>query len=463
MPPRSILNNDIEAIEGALAAFPEGIDIEGIKLNLGFEIAPWSLRRRLKSMKAAGIVDISGRGRGTRYKLVAAANEPAELAETLAIPLSSEGRDIRRQVNRPEQARRPVGYQRVFLDGYQPNETFYLSPAEREKLMGIGRTPLSGHEVGHGIGTYARDILNRLLIDLSWNSSRLEGNTYSLLDTQRLIEFGEQAEDKSAADAQMILNHKEAIEFLVQSGEDIGFNRPTILNLHALLSQNLLPDPQAVGRLRSMPVNIGRSVFTPLAVPQLIEECFNLILAKAAAITDPFEQAIFVMVQLPYLQPFNDVNKRVSRLSANIPLLRHNLAPLSFIDVPDTIYIQAMLGVYELNRTELLKDVFMWAYERSADRYVAIRQSVGEPDPFRIRHRNAIYALVADVVTHGRGQKEASALVEVESRSLPKADRAKFIEVVETELLALHEGNYARYRIRPSEFEAWQKIWKKKD
>ena len=87
------------------------------------------------------------------------------------------------------------------------------------------------------------------------------------------------------------------------------------------------------------------------------------------------------MVQLPYLQPFDDVNKRVSRLAANIPLIKTNLAPLSFTDVPVKTYREAMLGVYELKRIDLLKDVFIWAYERSASRYAAVRQSLGDPDP----------------------------------------------------------------------------------
>ena len=113
---------------------------------------------------------------------------------------------------------------------------------------------------------------NRLLIDLSWNSSRLEGNTYSLLDTKRLIDFGEEAEGKEQVEAQMILNHKDAIEFLVGSAEEIGFNRHTILNLHALLANNLLADPEATGRLRQIAVGIEKSAFHPLEVPQLIEE-----------------------------------------------------------------------------------------------------------------------------------------------------------------------------------------------
>ena len=100
----------------------------------------------------------------------------------------------------------------------------------------------------------------------------------------------------------------------------MAFDRYTMLNLHALLAESLLADPNAEGRLRQIEVRIGHSVYHPLAVPQLIEECFDLLLATAAAITDPFEQAFFVMVHLPYLQPFEDVNKRVSRLRRQHPL-----------------------------------------------------------------------------------------------------------------------------------------------
>jgi hypothetical protein len=88
----------------------------------------------------------------------------------------------------------------------------------------------------------------------------------------------------------MILNHKAAIELLVDQADEIGFNRYTILNLHALLADNLLADPQAGGRLRRIPVGIDGTVYHPLEVPQLIDECFETILDTAAAIADPFEQ-----------------------------------------------------------------------------------------------------------------------------------------------------------------------------
>ncbi len=455
MPSRTDIQNELKAIKDALGNFAGAVAAEDILGKLDFDIELWSLRRRLKRLQADGVVEISGRGRGTRYQLLDTGDTVNSGESNVAA--SPESERIRRYVNQPTAKRKPVSYQRDFLEAYQPNTTFYLTEAERKKLLEIGRTPVLGQQAG----TYAKDILNRLLIDLSWNSSRLEGNTYSLLDTQRLIEHGEQVDDKPATDAQMILNHKEAIEFLVSSAEEVGFNRYTVLNLHALLAENLLPDPQAAGRLRSGPIGISHSVYTPVAIPQVINDCFNLILEKAQAIQDSFEQSFFAMVHLPYLQPFDDVNKRVSRLAANIPLLQHNLTPLSFVEVAESDYIQAVLGVYELNKTELLRDVFMWAYERSADRYSSIRQSIGEPDPFRIKHRNAIYALVTDIVTKGRNQKEAAKLVATEAQALPASERARFIEVVETELLALHEGNFARYRIRPSEFSAWQKVWKK--
>ena len=116
-----------------------------------------------------------------------------------------------------------------------------------------------------------------MLIDLSWNSSRLEGNTYSLLDTKRLIELGDPAASRDIRETQMILNHTHAIEFLVESVDDVGIDRRTILNLHAILAENLLPDPAAPGRLRTIPVGIGAPAYRPPEVPAQVEECFNRV------------------------------------------------------------------------------------------------------------------------------------------------------------------------------------------
>ena len=299
-----------------------------------------------------------------------------------------------------------------------------------------------------------------MLIDLSWNSSRLEGNTYSLLDTKRLIELGEPAAGRDTLETQMILNHKHAIEFLVEGVDDIAFDRRTILNLHGILAENLLPDPAAPGRLRTMPVGTGGSAYRPPEVPAQVEECFNRVLATAQAIHHPLEQALFCLVQLPYVQAFDDVNKRVSRLGANIPFIKHDLSPLSFIDVPRDYYTDALLLVYERGDISLIKDLFIWAYERSAARYGAIRQSVGEPDPFRLRHREALRQIVGEIVRNRLDVESAARRVAAWAEANVEAgDRARFIETAETELLGLHEGNYARYRVSASEYDAWREAW----
>jgi hypothetical protein len=383
-----------------------------------------------------------------------------EKPQEATVPLSAESRKIRTYLRQPSGARKAVGYNRQFLDGYRPNSSFYLSIEERTHLAKVGDT----HRGVEAAGTYAKQILNRLLIDLSWNSSRLEGNTYSLLDTRRLIEFGEQAEGRNTVEAQMILNHKDAIAFLVSAADEIGFNRYTVLNLHGTLAQGLLPDEAAAGRLRRIAVGIEKSAFHPLEVPQLIEECFNQILATADAIHDPFEQSFFAMVHLPYLQPFDDVNKRVSRLAANIPFIQRNLSPLSFTGVPRSSYTDAMLGIYELNKVDLLKDVFIWAYERSAERYAAVRQSLGDPDPFRQRHREHLRQLVGEVVRGKMDRKAAAAYVaDWVKTNITADDRDRFREMAESDLLGLHEGNFARLQVRPSEFAAWQAAWENKE
>lgn len=465
--PKQVSQAKLDAVLRAVARFPEGASILEISGVLAVTLPRRTLQRHLALLVDQNQLRITGRGRGSRYRLPTKGIEPPvspskitvkehAVQSEIYIPVSHEGEGIKQAVRAPIQERHPVGYNRAFLDSYRPNDTFYLPADVRRDLLELGRSP----DGDRPAGTYARQIFNRLLIDLSWNSSRLEGNTYSLLETERLLELGETAEGKDALEAQMILNHKAAIELLVEQAEEVGFNRYTILNLHALLSDNLLGNPQACGRLRAIAVGISGTVYHPLEVPQLIDECFQQILDTVAVITDPFEQAFFAMVHLPYLQPFEDVNKRVSRLAVNLPLIRLNLCPLSFVDVPERAYIDGILGVYELKRIELLRDVFVWAYDRSCARYSAVRRSLGEPDAFRLRYRTFVAEMVADVVRGQLDKKTATAFIQRRAaEDVSSRDQVRFIEVVETELINLHEGNIARYRLRPSQYQTWRETW----
>ena len=448
----------LEAIEAIVRDHPAGLSAAQIQASLPEPIAPRTLQYRLRHLVNEASLVRESSGRWARYRV----SDPTGLPPTARsdarsdVPLTPAGLAVRDAVRQPLSRRRPVGYDPGFLTRYEPNRTFYLTTEERAHLAEVGQQPTAPLPAG----TFAQRILARLLIDLSWNSSRLEGNTYTLLDTQRLIDFGVMAEGHTALEARMILNHKEAIEFLVGSAGDIGFDRYTILNVHALLAQDLLADPAAAGRLRHISVGTGGSVFHPLDVPQQIDEGFNRLLRTAAAIQDPFEKAFFVMVQLPYLQPFDDVNKRVSRLAANIPFIQKNLTPLSFTEVPAQTYVEALLGVYELQDVALCKEVYVWAYERSALRYAAVRQSIGEPDPFRIRYREPLSELIARLVRERVPRIDVIAAIRAwVADAIPPEDAERFAVMAEAELLNLHEGNIARYRLRRSEWFAWQADW----
>lgn len=460
--PKVISESDLASVLGTVAELFGPASIEEIAMRLPTSLPRRTLQRRLARLVEQGRLVAEGAKRGWRYRLTpvgAVTPTPGGLTGRTGpgrIPLSAEGEEIRQRVTGSISSRKPVGYRAAFLDDYQPNVSAYLPSAIRQSLADLGQITAETQPAG----TYFRKILDRLLIDLSWNSSRLEGNTYSLLETQRLIEAGENTEGKAAEETQMILNHKAAIELLVEQAADIGFNRYTLCNLHALLAENLLPDPGAGGRLRARAVAITGTTFHPLEVPQTIEEHFDRLLEKAEAIEDAFEQAFFAMVHLPYLQPFDDVNKRVSRMAANIPLVKRNLCPLSFVDVPQSDYVNAIMGVYELNRVDYLRDVFVWAYERSCARYSAVRQSLGEPDTFRMKYRAQIGEVVARVVRDRMDKRAATQWIQRHATSaIPGADRARFVELAETELTSLHEGNIARYRLRPSEFAGWQQAW----
>src|SRR6185437_891699 len=462
--PKLLPDDLLQRVTSALAADPQGLSLAELQEALKDVLSRRSLQRRLDVWARSGAIKAEGIRRGRRYfpagnntvsTAAAEVGRPAGALEpeaaTSSVAISAAGRQIQALVHGPIADRTPIGFQRGLLESYVPNETEYLPESLKTHLRALGRTP----DGLRPAGTYARDILNRLLIDLSWASSRLEGNTYSLLDTRELIEHGKAAPGKDAKETQMILNHKAAIELLVESAEEIGVNRYTITNLHALLADNLLEDSRDAGRLRTTSVAIGGTTYLPTAIPQLIEELFTLLLDKAATIHDAFEQSFFLMSQLPYLQPFVDVNKRTSRLAANIPLIKTNLVPLSFVDVPDKLYIDGLIGAYELNRVELLRDVYLWAYERSVRRYKTVRDSLPEPDAFLLKYRSEI----ADVVRHAVREKirpTEAALARLAKPLVSPEDLDRFTSIALAELTDLHEGNIARFRLRPSEFKQWK-------
>ena len=208
---QQIPDKELKVIEEEVGKHADGVTARQIADVLTIAIPHRTLQHRLKSLVEKGRLVRQGERRWAKY-YVPGVEAQAELMATAqievdALVISKAGNEIRAYLRQPPENRKPVGYNRPFLDSYRPNETYYLPDEERARLAIIGKPNFRGEPAG----TYAKQILSRLLIELSWNSSRLEGNTYSLLDTRRLIEFGQAVEGRDRRDAQMILNHKDAI------------------------------------------------------------------------------------------------------------------------------------------------------------------------------------------------------------------------------------------------------------
>jgi len=296
----------IEAIQSVLAIHPGGMTRGHLQLLTGSAAMPaFQFRTLLKRLADSGLVRVEGTTKGRHY-FPPAPGPGGELRGDWRP--SEQGAAVLALVDRPLSQRMPCSYDRAFLDSYVPNRTFYLGESDRSSLAELGGTP----DAAQPAGTHARKIMERLLIDLSWNSSRLEGNTYSLLDTEKLFKEGAAPGGKNVRETQMILNHKQAIEFLIEGAGELTLAPRTLRTLHGMLAENLLADPKEEGSLRVAIVGIFQSSYIPLAVPSLIQEVFEQLLLTAQAIRDPFEQAFFLLVHIPYLQPFTDVNKRTS-------------------------------------------------------------------------------------------------------------------------------------------------------
>lgn len=258
------------------------------------------------------------------------------------------------------------------------------SADEAERLVAVACLFPQGKEAGQGgeqSSRYAVSRVSKLLIDLSWASSHLEGNTYTQLDTQVLIEYGKRNTDKPLDDAVMILNHKRAIEFMLEQQTASG---DAILRIQSLLADD---HDQTGESLHFLPAHLrgvirsytphgleikGTSYIPPQAEdrpPGFLDKEFVKLIDAVAGLPDPINQSFYLMTRIPYLQPFYDANKRTARIACNIPLISRGLAPLSFVDFEKSQYMGGLIAFYELGDESLAKQAFLEAYLSSTLRY----------------------------------------------------------------------------------------------
>lgn len=424
----------------------EATSLQDLVEKLGPDFPARSVRRWLRELVREGIVEKLGARRWTKYQLLQQGGAPTDC-------LSEESRNVIEAIRRPIYERPPIAYADHWVEAYKPNKSFYIPKKLRLQLR------IAGMRVRREdpAGTYAHQIFNRLLIDLSYNSSRLEGNTYSLLDTQKLILEGASAKGKLDEEKLMILNHKEAIRYLVDNASKLKVDTHTIYTLHYLLADGLI-DAQYVGKVRNYGVRVGGSSYIPFEDPKQLQVRLDQIVHKGSLIEDPYEQSLFLLIHISYLQAFVDVNKRTARLSANIPLIQGNFVPLSFNDIDKNDYMNAMIAIYELQDIRPILDLYAFSYLRTCAMYDTTVKTIGF-DEVRARYRTRRRTVIREIILqHVAGKKLKKTIESQALKWVSKEDREAFIGDVLEDLQYIDENRLAGLGVTVEQLNAWRTL-----
>jgi Fic family protein len=211
-----------------------------------------------------------------------------------------------------------------------------------------------------------RKELMRFIVEFSWKTSQIEGNTYDLISTERLLLYGEKSPTNTEFETQMILNQKEALEFIIDNEE--LWENPKIGSLemlHSIVGKRL----DISRNLRKSIVGITGTNYRPLESEFQIRDALELLFTTIAESSNTYEKALWAVLGLSYIQPFVDGNKRTSRLLANAILLSDNYSPISYRSVDDRAYKEACLVFYEQNSMEPFKKLFIDQYTFAATNY----------------------------------------------------------------------------------------------
>jgi fido (protein-threonine AMPylation protein) len=427
----------------------EPVTLKELLEHLGSEYSERTLRRYLFAMIREGIIIKEGETKNARYSVI---QKKDRQIDTISSCFKPHSKKVIAKIRRPLFERKPISYRDDWIESYKPNLSFYIPKEVKKELLQAG-TRLSFEQPA---GTYAHQIFNRLLIDLSYNSSRLEGNTYSRLETEKLLLEGKEVDEKLDEEKIMILNHKEAIRYLVDRSSKLEINYETICTLHYLLSDGLI-DPAFAGKIRNEGVRIIGTTYIPYESSEQLKPRLEKILKKASQIKDPYEASFFLLVHLSYLQPFLDVNKRTSRLGCNIPLIQNNLVPLSFNDVEKEDYISSMIAIYELQDIRPLLDLYTFSYMRTCALYDSTVKTLGF-DRIRVQYRSERRKLVRTIIQKKLWGNKLDGFIEKETKkNIPQKDRIAFIKDVQEDIKEMDSNYLSGLGITPSEWEEWKK------
>lgn len=326
------------------------IGISGILPLLEDKISIPTLNRELAVLKNNQLILAVGKGPGLKYIINTKALTTVPLPVDEYFEKEPDNRQIFRQFNRD-----------VF-DTLKEVKIF--SAEEDEKLESLTKK-FRENVKDLTAAEYKKDF-ERLMIELSWKSSQIEGNTYNLLDTEQLLKYNVLSKKNSEEEALMLLNHKAAIEYSREYAKDFReLSVRNITELHTLLTKKL----GVAKNLRKRIVRITGTNYTPPENPFLIEEYLDSAAALINSRKNIFEKALLAVLFISYIQPYEDGNKRTARLTANALLMGYNCCPLSYRSISPADYKKAILLFYEINNLSAFKKLFIEQYEFAVNTY----------------------------------------------------------------------------------------------
>ena len=322
-----------------------------IEAGMNLTESPATVKRILSSLVENGSALVSGQGRATRYSVSPQAHVTMELNIDTYFQKETDEREVQTSFN----------FDLI-------NETLpkvELFTAEEKERLNALQAQFTRNLEGITPTEYRKE-MERLGIDLSWKSSQIEGNTYSLLETERLLKDKQTASGKTKEEAVMLLNHKDALDFVLADPEylrEISVRR--IEELHTLLVKELDVD-KGIRRRR---VGVTGTNYRPLdneyQIREALEDTCRLINSKE----NVFEKALLALVLLSYIQAFADGNKRTARITSNAILIANRYCPISFRSVDSVDYKKAMLIFYEQNNISAFKKIFIDQYAFAVNTY----------------------------------------------------------------------------------------------
>lgn len=319
--------------------------------RLGDELSLVTVKRALSSMAEQGLLAVSGAGPRTEYKVTVLGRLFAPVDARSHCALDPDKR---------------FGLRKYNFDLFPSTPSELFDSSELELLNSA--TAFYRDRAKNTSEVIQKKELERLVIELAWKSSKIEGNTYTLLDTEKLILKHTEAPGHDKKEAQMILNHKDAFAFIHEN--PLFFREMTRVNLEKLHSI-LVKDLTVKLGVRASPVGVLGSTYQPLDNSYQIEEAIEELCRAILRADTPYSASILALLGISYIQPFEDGNKRASRLMANAILLAHTCAPLSYRSVDETEYREAMLVFYEINSLIPFKKIFINQYDFAARTYSA--------------------------------------------------------------------------------------------